>query len=51
MKGINIIILIALIAFVIAVVSLGWEYYQTLATETSILDLSDKIPSNYLLNH
>lgn len=51
MRGINIVILIALIAFVIAIVSLAWEYYQTLGIGTSILNLPENIQLNYLLTY
>ena len=44
MKGVNIAILIAFIAFVIAVVSLGLDFFGVLSTKSSIVSL----PNNNL---
>lgn len=46
MKGVNIAILIAFIAFVIAVVSLGLEFFGVLSLDSSI-----DIISNHNLTH
>ena len=51
MRGINIVILIALIAFAIGIVSLAWEYFQTLSLEPSIQNFPEQIQSNYFENN
>ena len=44
MKGMNIVILIAFIAFAFAIISLTLEYFQILDTEISILNFSNISP-------
>jgi hypothetical protein len=51
MKGVTIAILIAFIAFVIALISLTLEYFQILEIEISILNLSDFFPVSNFWNY
>ena len=51
MKGINIVILIAFIAFAFAMISLTLEYFQILDTEISILNFSNISPEYSFSNN
>jgi len=51
MKGINIVILIAFIAFAFAMITLTLEYFQILETEISILNFSKIYPAYSFSNN
>ena len=51
MKGVTLVILIAIIAFVIAVVALGIEFFQTMEIETHIFNFHLNSPVNSFLNY
>jgi len=51
MRGLTIAILIALIAFAIAIVSLALEYFQVFEIEYSIQNMFDISQRHYFLNY